>query len=154
MKDPRSIHFISPLPIEECVSRLKRIAYSTDRKDYLIIDSITPQEYVVQSFTKVGSGSREKVMDGRLNSNKGEGTRVQMWTVLPMYNLVTSCFILIGGIFFLWLSSAGSENATTWLLVGLGSAAAGGIFVYSAIQNEQARSLMADIQRSLDTGES
>ncbi len=144
IKDPRSIHFISPLPIEECVSRLKRIAYSGKHKDYLHIDSITQKEYVIKSWVSYTRAPSAEVVDGRLHVHRSGGTEVYA-RMIPRTGLV------LGGILVLALGILLSQAPAVrgfelWFLL----AAMGVMVTVQGLSNTQANEVLDQIQLLLN----
>ncbi len=146
MKDPRSIHFISPLPIEECVSRLKRIAYSGKHKDYLIVDSITQKEYVIKSYAQVASGRTldlVEVVDGRLYTHRNGGTDVYARLIPMTAYILLGAFLIALAIFALSVRGTGSE--CLFVIATL----AGIMFGLQGLLNTQANEVLDQIERLL-----
>ncbi len=75
----QNLDFVAPLPIEECVTKLKRQAYCWDcGKRYQVnIDAISPAEWIVQIFTPAHRRAlRRKLVEGRLIAIDEHRTRV------------------------------------------------------------------------------
>ncbi len=75
----RTIDFVSPSPIEGCITILKRQAYDVwgDRVR-LHMDSITPDEWVIQVFEPPKQGGQVMLVEGRLMSEESGATRVML----------------------------------------------------------------------------
>ncbi len=149
----KSINFISPLPIEECVGMLRHYAFNVWHDgDRLRVEPITPAEYVLESYagSREYSRYRQKILEGRLIALESGQTWVHA-AAIPRNDVVVS-FAGMAAIFGLLGFAAGQTLSTT--LVLFGAAAVNAVFAFWISQDQQAKSVLADIQRSLDTGES
>lgn len=72
------LDFVSPSPLDGCITLLKRQAYDVWGDQFrLNVDSITPDEWVIQVFApESGDRSGEKLVEGRLIANESGGTQV------------------------------------------------------------------------------
>lgn len=135
----KSINFVSPLPIEECVSRLKRIAYSGKHKDYLHIDSITQKEYVIKSYEKAGLyGQLVEVVDGRLYVHKSGGTEVHARLIPRTGLILIGIFVMVIGTWIMSLSGPG------WIAILLAFP-----LIIQGLLNTQANEVLDQIERLL-----
>ncbi len=150
----KSINFISPLPIDQCAGALRHYAFNVWRDgDRLRVESITPAEYVLESFA--ASRYHQKILEGRLITRESGGTWVHAAAIpRPEYAGLLVLVVGLGVMIGLGFIAEGTKPQDILPLVP--TIASLGFFVISIArsQAQQAKSVLADIQRSLDTGES
>ncbi len=142
----RTIDFVSPSPIEGCITILKRQAYDVWGDPFrLNVDSITPDEWVIQVFYVT-----VKLVDGRLIADESGGTRVTIYEVqsrastIALYVMAGIAF-LIGIFVMLFIRNAGLIVT----MIPMGVAAILIIGALMNIQNPRGKRVLNDIEHLL-----
>ncbi len=142
------LDFVSPSPLDGCITLLKRQAYDVWGDQFrLNVDSITPDEWVIQVFYAPGGYATVKLIDGRLIADESGGTRVTIHEVqsrtstMALYVMAAIAF-LIGIFVMLFIRNAGLIVT----VIPMGVAAILFIGALMNIQNPRGKRILSDIE--------
>ncbi len=148
----RTIDFVSPSPIEGCITILKRQAYDVWKDNFRVnLDSITPDEWVIQVFA-LSSSNRggQKLVEGRLISHDSGGTQVRLDEVSAVGGavlLILFSLVIMGvGVALAWTARGWAcTPALIPIVIGVAVFVAGVL----SLQNPRAKLILRDIERLL-----